>query len=120
MPYCSACSIDYPSGTFRCPQCGEDLQESTPCAECDAHEIKLATLARFATASEADMVRELLETNAIHSVVRGDMDPIAMSLGPSPATLLVSEDDFDRAEEIYEAFFAGSIPPVDETNPDTH
>jgi hypothetical protein len=116
MPYCAACSIDYPTGMARCSECGSELAGSTPAAESDAHEIKLAVLARFATASEADMVRELLESNAIHSVVRGDMDPIALPLGPSPATLLVSEDDFDRAEEIYEAFFAGSIPPVDDAD----
>jgi hypothetical protein len=95
------------------------LEQTTPAADSDAHEIKLAVLARFATVSEADMVKELLESNAIHTVVRGEMDPISLPLGPSPATLMVSEDDFDRAEEIYEAFFAGTIPPVEEPKPDS-
>ena len=118
MPYCPSCRIDYPDDTARCSECGAELQEATPEPDADAHEIKLAVLARFATAAEADMVRELLESNAIHTLLRGEVDPISLSFGPAPTALMVAEDDFERAEEIYEAFFAGKVsrdelPPVD-------
>jgi len=118
MPYCPSCRIHYPNELARCARCGAELQAETPATDADAHEIKLAVLARFATGAEADMVRELLESNAIHTVLRGEVDPISLSFGPAPTALMVAEDDFERAEEIYEAFFAGKgsreeLPPGD-------
>lgn len=118
MPYCPTCRIDYPNDATRCAECGGGLQAVTPEADADSHEIRLAVLARFATSAEADMVREILESNAIHTVLRGEVDPISLSFGPAPTALMVAEDDYERAEEIFEAFFAGKgsredLPPAD-------
>jgi hypothetical protein len=111
MPFCPECRSEYSTGISRCPSCAKPLVDSIPDELVDASEMRLALVARFGNASEADLVSELLETNGIETVVRGEIDPLALGLGPDPTALFVLEDDFDRAEELYQAFFAGKTQP---------
>jgi hypothetical protein len=73
----------------------------------DPEGVELAELAGFPTAAEADMIRELLESNEIRTVVRGETDPIGATCMAAPTTLLVDERDLERARELYDAFYAG-------------
>jgi hypothetical protein len=74
---------------------------------------ELVELAGFATSSEADMVKELLEQNGIGVIVRGEVDPIGATSGAEPTTLLVEQRDLQRARELYEAYFAGDEAAIE-------
>jgi len=113
MPFCPQCRSEQPAGESFCPTCAKPLIDSLPAFLTDASEMKLALLARFGNSTEADLVSELLESHGIETVVQGEVNPLAV--GPDSTALFVLEDDFDRAEEIYEAFFAGK--PAEEQPP---
>ncbi len=110
MPYCPSCEAEYREGVIRCSDCGVELVESLPedvPPQIDPDAVELTELASFATVAEADMIRELLETNGIRTVVRGESDPIGTASLAAPTTLLVENRDLSRARELYDAFFAG-------------
>lgn len=111
MPFCPKCRIEYTEETAHCSDCGSELVAALPeqasTGEGDA-DFELAELSSFATVSEAEMAQELLESNGIRTVLRGEADPIGVTSGANPTTLLVSENDFARARELFEAFFAGA------------
>ena len=72
----------------------------------------MVLLARFSTASEAEMVRELLSQNDIACVVQGGnygaLEPLPRQGGFSEIRLLVPQNELSRALELYEAFFVSS------------
>ena len=116
MPFCPTCRAEYRTGVTRCAQCNSDLVDSLPASE--EHEsapgrVQLVELASFPNASEAEMIRELLEGNDVRTVIRGDVDPIGATSGAEPATLLVDRKDLARARELYQAYFAGDAVPAD-------
>jgi Putative prokaryotic signal transducing protein len=108
MHYCPNCQAEYSVGSARCAQCGEDLAAGSltkgPSSE-DTQ--KLVLLATFPSVVEADMIKELLETNGIETMIRGETDPIGTKSGAAPSQLLVLEQDLERAQALYQAFFAG-------------
>ncbi len=106
MPYCPSCHAEYTLETRRCSDCNVDLVESLP-EEPDQG--KLVELASFPNVSEAEMIQELLESNGIATDLRGEVDPIGVTSGAQPTTLLVVDKDLERAREIYDAYFAGEI-----------
>ena len=73
---------------------------------------RLVPLARFSTASEAKMVRELLSRNGIACVVQGGnfgaLEPLPRQGGFSEIRILVLQNELSRALELYEAFFVSS------------
>jgi periplasmic divalent cation tolerance protein len=75
-------------------------------------EIKLKTVAYFSNSAEAGMVRELLENNGISAVMQGGnfggLEPLLIPGGYSEIRLSVAEKDFDRARELYQAFFSSA------------
>lgn len=96
-----------------CDACKLSLVDSLS-TECgDSPEIRLAELARFTNVSAAEMVREILETNEIQTIQRGEVDPIGITSGAEPITLWVEERDLPHARELFEAYYAGSniTPP---------
>ncbi len=113
MPFCPGCRTEYSEGVSRCGECDLELVAALPRADDESNRkgLQLVELASFTTASEADMIQELLEGNGIPTVIRGDTDPIGATSGAEPATLLVEHQDLARAREIYEAFFAGEAAP---------
>ena len=72
-------------------------------------EINFVTLAHFAKSAEAEMARELLANNGVDAILQGAnfgaLEPLLMPGGFSEIQLLVPDDQFERAEQLYEAFF---------------
>jgi hypothetical protein len=70
---------------------------------------ELATLAYFSNSAEAGMVCELLINNGINASLRGAnfgaLEPLPLTGGFSEIRLEVPLADFERAQEIYQAFF---------------
>jgi len=76
------------------------------------------TLAHFAKSAEAEMARELLAGNGIDAVLQGayfgGLEPLLTTGGFSEIQLLVPEDDFERARQLYEAFFESEQQALDD------
>ena len=79
---------------------------------------RLLTVARFATAPEAEMMRELLSNNGIDCVLQGAnygaLEPLPRTGGFSEVRLLVPAKELSRAQELYEAFFVSDEAALDE------
>src|SRR5262245_22934524 len=75
-------------------------------------------LAHFAKSAEAEMARELLANNGIDAVLQGmffgGLEPLLTPGGFSEIQLLVPEEDFERARELYEAFFESEHEALNE------
>ncbi len=108
MPYCPICHEEYESRVKRCSACRADLVDSpqVEMAEVDPEAIALVELAGFSNVCEAEMIREILERNGLPTVQRGEADPIGIASGAESITLLVEKRDFQRARELYEAYFS--------------
>lgn len=76
------------------------------------------TLAHFAKSAEAEMARELLANKGIHAVLQGayfgGLEPLLTPGGFSEIQLLVPEDEFERARQLYEAFFESEQQALNE------
>ena len=72
-------------------------------------EINFVALAHFSNSVQAGMVSELLENNGIAAILQGvnfgGLEPLLMPGGFSEITLLVPESEFERAQQLYKAFF---------------
>jgi Putative prokaryotic signal transducing protein len=81
-------------------------------------EINFVMLARFARSIEAEMARELLANNGVDAVLQGGyfggLEPLLTPGGFSEIQLLVPEDEFERARQLYEAFFGSEGPALSE------
>src|SRR5262245_26679652 len=80
--------------------------------------INFVTLAHFAKSMEAEMARELLANNGIDAILQGayfgGLEPLLTPGGFSEIQLLVPEDEFERARQLYEAFFECERQALDE------
>ena len=76
------------------------------------------TLAHFAKSIDAEMARELLANNGVDVVLQGGyfggLEPLLTPGGFSKIQLLVPEDEFERARQLYEAFFQSERQALDE------
>jgi periplasmic divalent cation tolerance protein len=92
-----------------------DAMRTEPSEEDSKLEFK--RLAGFANAAEAGMVGELLSNNGIRAVLKGAnfgaLEPLVLRGGFSEIELLVAEPDLPRAQQLYEAFFTRTSPPLD-------
>jgi hypothetical protein len=81
-------------------------------------EINFVTLAYFAKSIEAEMARELLANNGIDAILQGGyfvgLEPLLVPGGFSEIQLLVPEDEFERARQLYEAFFRSERQSLNE------
>ncbi|MBP1596311.1 MAG: putative prokaryotic signal transducing protein [Acidobacteria bacterium] len=118
MPICPNCQREYKAGISRCEDCAVGLVESLTAEDVVLEEsaLELVELAEFMNPSEAELIRELLESNQISTVLRGEVDPIGLASGAAPSTLLVNRADLERANSIYEGYFAGDVEET--TGPD--
>jgi Putative prokaryotic signal transducing protein len=81
-------------------------------------EINFVTLAHFAKSIDAEMARELLANNGVDAVLHGaffgGLEPLLTPGGFSEIQLLVPEDEFERARQLYEAFFESDRQALNE------
>jgi hypothetical protein len=81
-------------------------------------EINFVRLAHFANSIEAGMARELLANNGIDAILQGanfgGLQPLPTTGGFSEIQLLVPEDEFEHARQLYEAFFQSENQTLNE------
>jgi len=82
--------------------------------------VTFVRLAYFSTSTEAGQVLELLVNNGIRALLDGanfgSLEPLPLPGGFSEIQLLVAKPDYERAKELYEAFFTrgDSIAPEED------
>lgn len=115
--FCPVCESEYEAGIKRCPDDGSQLvAKLTPSNTThDSSEAKFLPLHNLGSPAEAEMVNDILTKNGIRSVVQsGGADafsPLLSSTSPG-SVILVDERDFDRAKDLYSAFFGEDTTPL--------
>jgi hypothetical protein len=115
--FCPECEAEYEPGVTHCRDDGAALVERLTAENVvhDSSEARLVQLYKLGSPAEAEMVNDILRNNGIRSIVKsGGSDAFSPLLSATAvgAVILVDERDFDRAEEIYEAFFGGDTTPL--------
>ena len=115
--FCPVCESEYQPGVTRCPDDNSELVQRLDSSNTlhDHSEARLVALHRMGSPVEAEMVNDILTQNGIRSVVQsGGADAFSALLSTtSPgAVILVDERDFDRAQELYSAFFGSDTTPL--------
>ena len=114
--FCPVCEAEYQAGVERCPDDGAQLVKhlaaKTSHDDSEARFVKLHTLS---SPAEAEMVNDILVQNGIRSIVQSGgsdaLSPLLSATTPG-AAILVDERDFDRARELYNAFFGADTSPL--------
>lgn len=115
--FCPVCESEYEAGITRCPDDNSRLVERLTAATAahDTSEAKFLPLHNLGSPAEAEMVNDIFSKNGIRSVVQsGGADafsPLLSSTSPG-SVILVDERDFDRANELYTAFFGDDTTPL--------
>ena len=115
--FCPVCEAEYEPGITHCPDDNTSLVEKlTPENTLhDTSEARFVELQKLGSPAEAEMVNDILGKNGIRSVVKaGGADMLSPLLSSTfeGATIFVDERDYDRAFEIYNAFFQGDTTPL--------
>lgn len=114
--FCPVCEAEYEAGVTSCPDDNSPLVEVlSPETSHDSSEAKVVLLHKLGSPAEAEMVNDILRNNGIRSMVKsGGADAFSplLSATAEGAVILVDERDFDRAQEIYSAFFGGDTTPL--------
>ena len=108
--FCPNCRQEYREGFTKCHDCSVDLVDELPVEEEETGAIKgrAVEVARFINATDAEMFKGYLLLHNINCVIFDGMlsglDPLrAVAIGG--AKVFVSEDDHDKALEIYNTGF---------------
>ena len=115
--FCPVCESEYEAGIKRCPDDDTELVEHLTSENTlhDHSEARFVPLHNIGSPAEAEMVNDILAQNGIRSAVQsGGMDalsPLLSTTAPG-AVVLVDERDFDRAQELYNAFFGSDTTPL--------
>ena len=115
--FCPVCEAEYESGITRCPDDAAELvNRLTPeNTTHDSSEARFVLLHTLGSPAEAEMVNDILGNNGIRSMVKaGGADALSplLSATSEGAVILVDERDFDRAQELYSAFFGNDTTPL--------
>lgn len=114
--FCPVCESEYVAGFTRCPEDGTELVDRlTPeTGSGDDSEARFVLLHTMSSATEAEMVNDILQQNNIRSAIQsGGADAFSPLLSQvSPGGVLVDERDFERAKEIYSSFFGEDTSPL--------
>jgi hypothetical protein len=114
--FCPVCESEYQPGISRCLDDDAELVERlNPETSHDTSEARFVSLHNLGSPAEAEMVNDILVQNGIRSVVQsGSADafsPLFSATSPG-AKVLVDERDYDRALELYTAFFGSDTTPL--------
>ena len=115
--FCPVCEAEYEAGITRCPDDETELVERLTPENVvhDPSEARFLQMHKLGSPAEAEMVNDILQNNGIRSMVKsGGADALSplLSATSEGAVILVDERDFDRAQEIYSAFFGGDTTPL--------
>lgn len=121
--FCPVCESEYESGITTCPDDNSELvAKLTPENTVhDSSEAKFVSLHHLGSPPEAEMVNDILRQNGIRSAVQsGAADALSplLSSGSTGVTVLVDERDYDKALELYTAFFGEDTSPLTGGNAD--
>lgn len=115
--FCPVCKAEYQPGITRCSDDETQLVERlTPENTLhDDSEASFVPLHNVGSPAEAEMVNDILRQNDIRSAVQSGssdaLSPLLSATAPG-AIILVDERDYDRASEIYQAFFGADTTPL--------
>jgi len=114
--YCPICKSEYQTGITRCPEDEAELVDQLAEGEAgDDSEARFLALHNLGSPVEAEMVNDIFHQNGIRSVVQSGsadaLSPLLSTVEPG-ATVLVDERDYDRALELYQAFFGEDTSPL--------
>jgi Putative prokaryotic signal transducing protein len=115
--FCPVCESEYEVGMTHCPDDDAELVERlTPENTLRDHsEARFVPLHNIGSPAEAEMVNDILMQNGIRSAVQSGgsdvLSPLLSTTSPG-AMVLVDERDFDRAQEIYTAYFGNDTTPL--------
>ena len=114
--FCPVCESEYQPGITRCPDDNTELVERLDATSGhDDSEARFLPLHKLGSPVEAEMVNDILRQNGIRSMVKsGGADALAPLLSSTAegSMVLVDERDFDRAQELYTAFFGKDTTPL--------
>ncbi|HEV8369867.1 MAG TPA: DUF2007 domain-containing protein [Pyrinomonadaceae bacterium] len=115
--FCPLCEAEYEAGITRCPDDETQLVDHLTAENLvhDPSEARFLQMYKLGSPAEAEMVNDILRNNGIRSVVKsGGADAFSplLSATSEGAVILVDERDFDRAQEIYSAFFGADTTPL--------
>ncbi|HZN05853.1 MAG TPA: DUF2007 domain-containing protein [Pyrinomonadaceae bacterium] len=115
--FCPVCEAEYEPGITECPDDNTALvEELTPENSIhDNSEARFLPLHKLGSPAEAEMVHDILTKNGLRSVIKsGGADAFSplLSATAEGAEIFVDERDFDRALEMYNAFFGGDTTPL--------
>ena len=115
--FCPVCESEYEPGITECPDDNTALVERlTPeNAIHDSSEARFVTLHKLGSPAEAEMVNEIFTNNGLRSVIKsGGADAFSplLSATAEGAEIFVDERDYDRALELYTAFFGADTTPL--------
>ena len=115
--FCPVCEAEYESGITRCPDDDAQLVDRlTPDNTVhDSSEARFVEMFKLGSPAEAEMVNDIFRNNGIRSVVKsGGADAFSALLSATSegAAIFVDERDFDRAQEMYSAFFGDDTSPL--------
>ena len=115
--FCPVCESEYEPGITQCPDDNTTLVEQlTPDNTLhDSSEARFVSLHKLGSPAEAEMVNDIFTNNGVRSVVNsGGADAFSplLSATSEGAEIFVDERDFDRALELYNAFFGADTTPL--------
>ena len=115
--FCPVCESEYESGITRCPDDEVPLVDRlTPENRLhDGSEARFVSLHTLGSPAEAEMVYDILTKNGIRAVIKsGGADAFSplLSATAEGAEIFVDERDFDRAMDLYTAFFGSDTTPL--------
>jgi hypothetical protein len=115
--FCPTCEAEYEPGITQCPDDNTPLVERLTAENTlrDHSEAQFVALHKLGSPAEAEMVNDILMQNGVRSVVKsGGADAFSplLSATAEGAVVFVDERDFDRAMELYNAFFGRDTTPL--------
>jgi hypothetical protein len=115
--FCPVCESEYGPGITHCADDDTPLVDQlTPDNTVyDTSEARFMPLHKLGSPAEAEMVNDILHQNEIRSVVKSsghDMLSPLLSATAEGAEIFVDERDYERAVEVYDAFFGSDTTPL--------